>query len=165
MDILKNRINENKISHNTCVVHLRVGDILDLDYFAATFNKIQDKYYNNNPNDNDEWNFDEPNYYYYLYSKSYYVDKIEKLKKLGINKIIIIAGSHVDCGNYKYSTFYINKIKRLFENNGFTVELRLGSHPDSDIMLVYNSNYFIGSKGGYSKILEEIVLENDNTVL
>ena len=155
INILKNRSKESENTTDTCIVHLRVGDVLDLAEYNNTFHKILDKYYNDKTTTTNS----------YLYSKSYYLDKIKILKKLNIKNIIIISGSHVDCGNYKYSTFYINKIKKLFENNGFNIKLKLASHPDSDIMLVYNSKYFIGSKGGYSKVLEEIVLSNNNTVL
>jgi len=163
INILINIINnksKNIINNNNCILHLRVGDVLE--QYENTFNKILNKLFNNVPtNAEEKFNHN----IWYLYDLGYYKEKIEKLKKLNINNIIIIAGSHIKLKNYKHSTYVINKIKELFEKNGIKVELSLGKNPDDDVILVYKSKYFIPSKGGYSRLLTEITQKSRGIII
>ena len=170
LQIIKNRSNSSnsKSSSNSsksnssssiCIVHLRVGDILE----GVSSNKLKKKYYNNEPKDSDKIPVN--NNINYINSENYYKNKIKKLKNLGINNVIIIAGSHKKYNNYTNSTFYINEIKELFEKNGIKVELRLAKNPDDDILLVYKSKYFIPSKGGYSRLMEEIINKSGGIII
>ena len=53
---------------------------------------------------------------------------------------------------------YIDVIKKYFENNGHTVELRLGKPPDDDFIFMTNSKYFIPScSGNYTLLVKKIV--------
>ena len=160
-NIISNKISDKK---NICVVHLRIGDILDDKYYKNSLELINKKFFDNVPHD--DLNYSKnllPNWY--IKSKKYYLDKINMLKKENIKNIIIIAASHINIGNYKNSSYFINLIKNLFENNNFNVELRLAKHPDKDIELVKNSKFFIAANGSYSDLLTEICKLNNNIVL
>lgn len=156
--IINEKIKNEKIKNNlsdVCVVHLRVGDILDDPHYNNSKEKLMNKFNNNIPNDNEGYSPSlVPNWY--IRSKEYYLKEIDELKKKNIKNVIIIAGSHINIGNYKMSSYYINLIKNLFEKNGFNVKLKLASHPDDDIILVSKCKYFISAQGSYSQLLSEI---------
>lgn len=145
--IVKNRL--NNIPKYDCVLHIRIGDILeDLDY-----NKIIQEW-NNNKINNEKGNFFDK--IKYLRNKKYFNDKIIKLKNLNINKIYIIAGAHIKYNQYKNSSLYIDLIKNLFEDNKIKCILLLKNNPDYDILLSVNAKNFINTGGGFSKLIIEI---------
>ena len=91
-DLIKQKINKKE---NICIVHLRVGDILDDKYYNNSKEKLLNKFNNNIPADNLTYSKKLlPNWY--IKSKKYYLEKINKLKKYKINSIIIIAASHIN---------------------------------------------------------------------
>lgn len=146
-NIVKDRL--NNIPKYDCVLHIRIGDVLeDLDY-----NKIIEEW-NNNKINNEKGNFFDK--IKYLRNKKYFYDKIIKLKNLNINKIYIIAGAHVKYNQYKNSSVYIDLIKNLFEYNKIKCILLLKNNPDYDILLSVNANNFINTGGGFSKLILEI---------
>lgn len=164
LKILNNLISKKSDIKNICIVHLRIGDILDDKHYKNSLELINKKFFDNVPHD--DLNYTKnllPNWY--IKSKKYYLDKINMLKKEKIKNIIIIAASHINIGNYENSSYFINLIKNLFENNNFNVELRLAKHPDEDIELVKNSKFFISANGSYSDLLKEICKLNNNIVL
>lgn len=161
---LLNNIIPSTSKNNICILHLRVGDILDDKHYNNSKDKLLKKFNDNIPADHENYSTKLlPNWY--IKSKKYYIDKINKLKLNNINKVIIIAGSHINIGKYDLSSYFINLIKYLFEDNNFNVELRLAKHPDADIKLVKNSKYFISSNGSYSDLLKEICKLNNNIIL
>lgn len=164
IELLNNLISKNNNFNNICIVHLRVGDILDDKHYNNSKELILKKFNENIPNDNLNYSSKLlPNWY--LKSKNYYLNKINILKNNNINNIIIIAGSHINIGNYELSSYFINLIKNLFEKNNFKVKLRLASHPDDDLTIVANSPFFITSNGSYSDLLKNISILNKNKVL
>lgn len=157
--IKNEKINIDNVK-NTAVVHLRVGDILDDPNYKNSKDKLLHKFNKNIPDDEASYSTKLlPNWY--IRSKDYYLKQISKLKQKNIKNIIIIAGSHINIGNYELSTFYINLVKKLFEDNGFNVKLRLANHPDDDIILVSQSKYFIPAQGSYSQLLSEVWNNNN----
>jgi len=146
-NIVKDRL--NNIPKYDCVLHIRIGDVLeDLDY-----NKIIQEW-NNNKINNEKGNFFDK--IKYLRNKKYFNDKIIKLKNLNINKIYIIAGAHIKYNQYKNSSLYIDLIKNLFEYNKIKCILLLKNNPDYDILLSVNAKNFINTGGGFSKLIIEI---------
>lgn len=86
-------------------------------------------------------------------------EKLDKLKnnEIEIEKIILVAGSHVDIITPK-SCKYIDVMKKYLEIKGYNVELRLGKNPDDDFIFMCNSKYFIQSCGGnYTNLIKNIV--------
>jgi len=151
----------NQNNQNTCIVHLRTGDIFDSWWSTMNINKINKMW-------NDEL-YDTKSMFKYYFSKNHYLQKIDKLNKINIQNIIILAGSHYKDDQNKNifpnSSHYINLVKNLFQNNGFNVELRLGNIPDDDVCLVYNNKYFLPSKGQFTKILTKICEEKGNIII
>ena len=146
-NIVKDRL--NNIPKYDCVLHIRIGDVLeDLDY-----NEIIQEW-NNNKINNEKGNFFDK--IKYLRNKKYFNDKIIKLKNLNINKIYIIAGAHIKYNQYKNSSLYIDLIKNLFEYNKIKCILLLKNNPDYDILLSVNAKNFINTGGGFSKLIIEI---------
>ena len=146
-NIVKDRL--NNIPKYDCVLHIRIGDVLeDLDY-----NKIIQEW-NNNKINNEKGNFFDK--IKYLRNKKYFNDKIIKLKNLNINKIYIVAGAHIKYNQYKNSSLYIDLIKNLFEYNKIKCILLLKNNPDYDILLSVNAKNFINTGGGFSKLIIEI---------
>lgn len=97
----------------------------------------------------------------------FYFDKINSnLNNYGINKIVIVAGSHA-IYHFKKSTIYIyiNCIKKFFEDRGKTVTLRLGKNPDQDTVYMSSAYYFIPTGGGFSRTIAKLVQKNNNIIL
>ena len=124
-DILKEIVynkfipDKNINKNNNCLLHLRVGDVIDKvcpgKYF---FNK----FYKNI----DTGKKGDKIVCYYIQPLEYFKKYIKILHSINIKKVYIIAGSHFKLPSYKYSKHYINKVVRVLEQNGFFVELRLG---------------------------------------
>lgn len=141
------------IQQNSCLVHLRVGDVIeDSEFTVSQLLEKPRKYFNGKTKHN------------YVKSRSYYLENIEKLKELGVKDVTIIAGSHIDI-NLTKSWKYITEIEKLFKNNDFNVMLYTGNHPDDDLILSSRVKYFVKSGGGYSIILSEINRLNGGTTL
>ena len=123
------------------IVHLRVGDVVE--EFSTKLSQILISYsYRLHHN--------------YTCPIRNIHDKIAKSKE-NFDKIILVAGSHKDMLTPK-SCKYIDVIKKYFENNGHTVELRLGKPPDDDFIFMTNSKYFIPScSGNYTLLVKKIV--------
>lgn len=80
-----------------------------------------------------------------------------------INKILIITGFHTDT-NHDKSLQYIKKIISLFKSNNFSVENRINYDPDEDFLIMSNSNYFVPSGGGFSKVIKKILVNKGKTI-
>ena len=143
-------ININKSTD--CLMHVRVGDVIDelcsgqnfLNKFYKNINKRQDK---------DKSKIIRCNY---IKPLKYFQQKIKKLIEMGITKVYLMAGAHIKLDNYKYSTYYINKIVEEIEKVGLQVELKLGGSPDDDLLFSMNFDYFIPSEGQYCRLIKEL---------
>ena len=127
---------------NYCLVQLRVGDVIDLDKWSVDDFLNQERLYKNGIN--------------YVKDKKFFANKIYTLKNYNVKNILISAGSHFLLDSFKKSYEYINKIKKIFENEIFNVKLLLGIHPDDNMIISLNADYFIESGGSYSKLLANI---------
>jgi hypothetical protein len=75
---------------------------------------------------------------------------------MGITKVYLMAGAHIQLPSYKYSTYYINTIVEEIEKAGLQVELKLGGSPDDDLLFSMNFDYFVASKGQYCRLIKEL---------
>ena len=157
-NIIKNHCNIN--FNNDCVIHIRTGDVLERLTKQEIINRWNE---NNNNNENKIPNYWTPDKY--INTKQYYISKMMKFKKLNINRVIIISGSHYKHNNFKNSSYFIDLVKQFFKDYDIKVSLKLGSNPDDDLCLLYNSKYFIPGKGGYSRLLTDIVKFNNKIII
>ena len=143
-------ININKSTD--CLMHVRVGDVID---DLCSGKNFLDKFYKNKEKKQEK---DKSKIVrcYYIKPLKYFQQKIKKLKELGITKVYLMAGAHIKLPSYKYSTYYINKIVEEFEKNNIIIELKLGGSPDDDLLFSMNFDYFIPSEGQYCKLIKEL---------
>ena len=154
IDILKKIIDNRRDtvqlpSEDEAIVHLRCGDVIDLDPHSVEEMLSRNTKYKNGIQ--------------YVYPISYYLDKIPGLLAKKIRKVTLVAGSHTKLDNYKKSCMYIYALKLLFEQHNFQVKLRLAKNPDEDFIFMSNSKYFIAAKGQFSHLVE-IMLQLQNKI-
>ncbi len=143
-------ININKSTD--CIMHVRVGDVIDELCSGKNF---LNKFYKNITKKTEK---DKKNIVWCHYMKplKYFQQKIKKLIEMGITKVYLMAGAHIKLPSYKYSTYYINKILEEIEKAGLQVELKLGRSPDDDLLFSMNFDYFIPSEGKYCRLIKEL---------
>ena len=143
-------ININKSTD--CLMHVRVGDVIDELCSGQNF---LNKFYKNITKKTEK---DKKNIVWCHYMKplKYFQQKIKKLIEMGITKVYLMAGAHIKLPSYKYSTYYINKIVEEIEKAGLQVELKLGGSPDDDLLFSMNFDYFIPSEGKYCRLIKEL---------
>ena len=145
-DIVKNTkfINKDlKLSYDYCLLHLRLGDVIDNDIWTVDQFLEEERV-----NDYYQRKIVKP--------KKYFIEKINKLKKYKIDNLVIIAGSHMNLQSFAKSYEYIDKIKKIFSYHFKNIKIFYGNHPDDDILLSYYAKYFIPSTGGYSFLLKHL---------
>lgn len=161
-----------KIEKNRAVIHLRVGEVIDnniktvheLFHKVHLVNKKKIKDPELEVNGTLSYLGTRPkNPLGYVKNIFYYQEIAYKLKKLGVSKIIIIAGGLGNIG--KKSREYVNLVKSFLEDKSFDVEVRINTDADSDLCIMGNSRIFIPSGGGYSKIISEVVRINGGVVI
>ena len=106
-------IPDKNINKNTdCLLHLRVGDTIDglcpKNYFFEKFFK------NNNTHTKKEDIICD-----YIKPIEYFQECILILLEIGITKVYIMAGAHVKMSSYKYSSFYINSVKKTIREKWY----------------------------------------------
>lgn len=152
------------------VVHLRVGDVLDLDPCPIPWGnggggKI--------PNDWSVLKFlheelSQPMMHaieQYLLPLSYYEQHLKKLPR-HVTRVALVGASHMDLhGQYERSSEYINALRDFFRAKGFTVTLELGNNPDRDFVFMARAAYFMQGGGGYSYLVAGAVHELGGTVI
>jgi GR25 family glycosyltransferase involved in LPS biosynthesis len=136
---------------NDIALHLRIGDVIDNNKEHNFTDMIEKSI---------KW----PN------SGIQYVTSWPKLKSLldklptNIKDITIFAGSH-NVENPTKSCKYIDRMVKLLNNQGYTVKLRLGQHPDEDLVLMSTAPYFIPSGGGFSNLVNDIRKSNNMKII
>ena len=143
-------ININKSTD--CLMHVRVGDVIDE---LCSGKHFLNKFYRNinTKNEKKKLKIIRCNY---IKPLKYFQQKIKKLIEMGITKVYLMAGAHIKLPSYKYSTYYINKIVEEIEKAGLQVELKLGGSPDDDLLFSMNFDYFIPSEGQYCRLIKEL---------
>lgn len=131
----------------TCVVHLRVGDVLERSERRGGSIAHVLEYGSS-----------------YHHPMSFYRAAIRLTSNF--TRTTIMAGAHQTYGrSYKYSNMYISAIAKLFEAANSHVTLRLGQDPDSDFWLGSTARCFIAGKGGYARLVADAARVNKNFVV
>lgn len=128
-------------------LHLRIGDVLvGYDEKKNYFKKLESLPYK------------------YFYQIDEYQEIIQILKKKKIKKIYLFYGNHKKHWN-KANDIYIKKIKEKFKENNIELETDNLGNPDDDFIKMSNSEIFIQSGGGFSKIIASLVKLRGGMVL
>lgn len=151
LDIINNTPGE-KAPTDVLVLHLRTGDVIEDNDIPVNIMLIDKKMKDNLSN--------------YIKQLSYFDILDKNMNTYGLNKIIIVTGSHMNKNvNHKKSTIYINCIKKFFEDLGKTVILRLGKTPDDDVVFMSSASYFSPSGGGFSNVIKKIVIKRKGIII
>lgn len=135
---------ENIPSPNAIIIHLRLGDVLDIHYQGNIDDLLEGR-------DN----------FHYLRNYEYFDSNIAKVKDKNIDEIIIVGNCHRSKKLIKTEE-YITKIKKRLNSHGYKSSSRVDKYTaDEDFLFMANSTYFIMSGGGYSKAVSEMVKRNN----
>ena len=138
----ENNSNAQIFSNKELVLHMRIGDVL-----AKDFN----------------------NKHRYIKNNIWWENLIKYIKNNNITTIYIIAGSHLPKNHYNIDLeeskdALFNKINFL-KNQGLKVLVRLGNHPDDDIVFAHTAKYFASTGGGFGAILlKDLIIDNGGKV-
>lgn len=146
--IIKERSLKLNTIHNVCL-HLRIGDVI-----------------NDGDNPDKMFYLKETNFKKKFNSNFQKYHKVAKLLKYiyNINEITIFAGAH-KIKNLNESIKFINKVKLIFLENNFKVNLRLGNNPDEDFLLMCNADIFIMTGGNFSKRIANYIYDNNKILI
>ena len=137
--IVDKEIKKQNIPKLDCILHLRIGDVINQN--LENYITKPDKLKNN----------------------------LIKLKKTyGKNlRVNIIYGSHYNMKgeSLKKNIDYLNKIKNIFKDLDIQYEINTSKNPDTDFLLMCNSNIFIQSGGGYSGLIADFVKSRGKKVI
>ena len=138
-DIVMERSNE--ISYDgTIALHLRVGDVVN-----STANTVSEILAHRVYLSDNSW--------------AYYTSCLKDISN-GLaafpdsNKIIIIAGSHMN-ENHSKSCAYLEAVQNYLHSLEYNVKTQIGGDPDQDFLLMCTAPYFISSGGGFSRNVVE----------
>ena len=169
MDLVTLRKVSEDAARDTCVVHLRIGDVLDRSdwtlskgrpagYRGEDLATILHTGYNGD---------DAPKGTHGVYGHSLaaYQACFPELRAAGVRIVVLVAGSHTALGSYRVSAMYIQALARLFEAAGFSAHLRLGQHPDDDFMYMTSSRCFVQGGGGFSQLVARMIIARHGVVI
>ena len=141
-ELLKQICDRKQIVNNDdMVIHMRLGD--------AITGKKGDKYIFQSF----MRNFLQPYDYNKLFKKT-----------KDFKNVTLIFGFHHGRYNKKLTRNYIDDVKKIFTNKGISVREKLSSDPDYVLCYMSQSNHFVMSGGGFSKLIAEVVKLNGNKV-
>ena len=148
-DIVKKRASKiptNSLSKilDTCVIHLRTGDVIDhiVDAGHSPEDLVNQKISMNGHH----WGFYTP----------CISDIIEGIDKVAHSKdILLISGTHKYC-NKENSCKYVRLIASRLRENDYNVSLRMGEDPDEDYVMMCLAKSFIASGGNYSSSIMKV---------
>ena len=124
----------------TCVVHLRIGDVLERSKRReGTIDHV------------------------FEYGTAYHhpLSHYRSIIRLTANysRFVIMAGAHQSYGgSFRFSEAYIDGIAAPFRSAGNPVFMRLGLNPDDDFRYGSSAACFVVGKGGYSHLVADGVI-------
>ena len=152
---------------NTVVIHVRVGDVIDMAPASVAALLDSPHYFYTNDDDRavlsgqvirQSWN-------QYVVPLAFFRELIDKGEIHPRDKVVLMAASHEDVGLLRRgakplpekSCFYLNRVREFFVGHGIQTTIRVGHTPDEDIMYAAQSRRFIRSHGGFSELLGRLV--------
>lgn len=140
--IEKRNQNATFLKNDVVVVHLRLGDVLDLPYYRYKRVSIGRMY---------------------VRPLTYYLNlKIPKSVKYAY---IVTNVSYRTYGKPVKSYEYFKNVTDILQARGLKVSCRHGKTPDEDFLFMTRAFYFVKSGGGFSNLVSHIVRMYNHTVL
>ena len=134
-------LHECAIPHpNDIVLHLRVGDVLELSPYSVVQHLEKSMPYINDV--------------HYIKPFSYFEDEFAKFDQG--SKVIIMTGTHTGYLGMVKSDDYTIKIKAFLADKGFDVSLRTGFGPDEDFVFASFSKHLVTTGGGFSYLIQQV---------
>lgn len=129
---------KNKLEYpDTLFLHIRVGDVI-CQKDNEWINKVNGPLYYSKVGDTIWWD-----------------NILNYIKSNGINKVVILSGSHLDKCLIE-SANYLEDRKKFLQAQGVKVEYRLGQSPDEDLVMCYYVKHFITTGGNYGNMINEV---------
>ena len=156
---------------NTVVIHVRVGDVIDMAPASVAALLHSPHYFFADGGDRavllgqgsaqairQKWN-------QYVAPLAFFRDVIDKGEIQPRDKVVLMAASHEDVGLLRRgakplpekSCVYLNRVREFFVGHGIQTTIRVGHTPDEDIMYAAQSRRFVRSHGGFSELLGRLV--------
>ena len=141
-ELLNKIINKRKsnyietIDDHSLVLHIRVGDVIC---------KLGDG---------------AKSYYSKIGVTGWWKDVVKYIKKNGITRVIIVAGTHYNECIDESEKYILDRGNYISNSSGVKVEYRLGKSPDDDLMFCQKAKHFITTGGGYGELLKMITNKN-----
>lgn len=139
---------------DVAVVHVRVGDVVEEPHNLAWAVGTPDdwdvrSYFEGEALFTPEWLAVLERY---VMKRRFYEEHIPTLRRRGVRKVVLVAGSHRPYSTFPRSSLYIDLVRDTFRAQGFEVTARLGSVPDDDVIFLARAHYLIQSGGGFSAL-------------
>jgi hypothetical protein len=152
---------------NTVVIHVRVGDVIDMASASVAALLDSPHYFYTNDGDravlsglaiSQNWN-------QYVVPLAFFRELIDKGEIQPGDKVVLMAASHEDVALLRRgakplpekSCSYLNRVRDFFVGHGVQTTIRVGHTPDEDIMYAAQSRRFVHSHGGFSGLLGRLV--------
>tara|TARA_B110000008_G_scaffold279437_1_gene326488 strand:+ start:783 stop:1475 length:693 start_codon:yes stop_codon:yes gene_type:complete len=138
------RRNHNKsfLQNDTLVVHLRLGDVLDLPYYRDSHRKIAKLYV-------------KPLVYYRRFNIPSNVR----------NAYIVTNESYRAYSYPQRSVYYLSNVTNILKQRGLHVRQYKGKSADEDLLFMARSIFFVKSGGGFSNLVSHMIHLYNHTVI
>ena len=139
------------------VVHLRLGDVLDMGH------KRDDGRPDTARNFNEGVTLTLENVQY-VKPRSYY-EAVIRATKSGTRHVTLVGSAKHGGADHYASVQYREDVVRLFEAHNFSVSGRWEKRPDADFVWMAHATTFVLGGGGYSKLVGQVVKRLGGEVL
>ena len=149
---------------SSCVVHLRVGDVIErpgsfLSWLGIKGNSLDVRRYFTTGEPTALWK--------YVKHRGFYSSRVQELRRRNVTRIVLMAAAHNPieiCGTdarvngctMARSSTYVDLVREYFVSEGFAVDYRLGHPSDEDVRYVTQATCFIAGGGGFGRLLASI---------
>jgi hypothetical protein len=171
-EIIKTREAESA-SPETLVVHLRLGDVIDnhdrsVDAFISGEYEVAEEQWTDTMNGN-SWKGSKCSGRScksegYVKPFSYF-EALSTTLPPSVTRIALVSGSHTSTKNPQKSQEYLRRLREMWEQHGFEVEVRWNRPPDDDFAYMSQSKHFVFTGGGFSALVAALVEHFGGTIL
>ena len=85
-----------------------------------------------------------------------YATVVARLRKEGVRRVVLVAGSSVNQTSHARSCDYVLRVGHFFEAERFDVEFRLGNPPDDDFRWFTRAGVLVPTTSGFSGLAAQV---------